>query len=83
MRGHAHAARDVGPDADARAAEGEERGFSARGAPRGVGCVVGVGGAAPDVVGGFEGEEGDGEVGLDEGDGAWGGGVSKCVWYMR
>lgn len=72
MGGDAHAACDVGADADAGAAEGEERGFAAGRAARGVGGVVRICGAAPDVVGGFEREEGDGEVGFDKGDRAWG-----------
>ena len=66
----AHRACDVRSNANARPAIGEQGCFSSCRASRGVRALVWVGGSAEDVVGGFEGEECDGNIGFDEGNGS-------------
>jgi hypothetical protein len=56
---------DVGTDANTTATECEKGAFATSGAAGGVAVVVGIGAAAPERGGGFEGEEGYGESGFD------------------
>lgn len=70
MSRHPHAPSNVSAHSDPAASHGKQGSFAAGRAAGGVARDVRIVGAAEDIVGRLKGEEGDGDVGLDERHGA-------------